>query len=236
MRWLLSATCTPARLRPPSKIGRRTSGTKLQVLLSLPNSCSNSVLPVPTLAVRLMVGNSAARAAPMLAFMARSVLSAACTSGRRSSTVEGNGTGTGVSAATSADSCRPRVCAVGNRCCGTGPPASSCSTLRSRSTWAVVLATSPRAVSTVVWFCASTSPETAPSWCMRRVSSSALTRLARVSRASCRRAWSAASVSQAVATSATRPMRTLRWFSWLCRNCCKAASFRLRTRPHRSSS
>ncbi|KAF1041280.1 MAG: hypothetical protein GAK34_03011 [Delftia tsuruhatensis] len=151
-------------------MGKRTRGMKLQVLLLPPKRPSSSRLPDPTLAVRLMVGNMAARAAPMLASMARRLFSAAWISGRTSSTLEGSGAGTGCSAAAGWAPARS-VAAPGSRLSGSGPPTSNCRALRSRSTWEVKLATSPRAVSTVVWFWASTRPEVEPISCMRRVSS-----------------------------------------------------------------
>ncbi|MNT54799.1 hypothetical protein D3C72_1919870 [compost metagenome] len=134
---------------------------KLHVPLPLPNKASRSRLPEPTLPVSVMLGNKAARAAPILAFMARKLCSADCTSGRCNKTLEGKPSGTGNKARLCV-SATASVCAVGSKCSATPPPTSNCSALRSRATWEVKAATSARAVSTVERFCASTKPEVEP--------------------------------------------------------------------------
>src|SRR5574344_12517 len=136
MRWLACATSTPARRRPPSKMGSLICGIKLQVPLPLENSASSSRLAEPTLPVRVMLGNSAARAAPMLACIARSWCSAACTSGRCSNTLEGRAGGPGSKARLWAVS-STSVSALGSRSGGRLLPSSSCRALRLRATCAV---------------------------------------------------------------------------------------------------
>ncbi len=88
-----------------------------------------TLLAVPALAVRLMRGKKAARAAPMLALAACSVRSACCTSGRVSSTSLGMPADSAAVCVTAAS-----VPATGS-CCGcSGWPTSSSSALRSWAT------------------------------------------------------------------------------------------------------
>ena len=139
-------------------------------------------------------------------------------------------------AARAGEAVAPGFAPSGSRAAGTGAPASRASALRSRATWLVKAATSARAVSTVVWACASVRPEAAPRAWLRSVSSYDFWRLRRVSCASCRRRPSASRVSQALATSATRLSCTLRRFSVVRKNSCSAASLRFFTRPKKSIS
>ncbi len=113
------------------KIGRLTDGAKLQVLLPPLNKPDSAVLDEPELAVSEIVGKKAARAAPMSAFEPCSVCSAASTSGRCCSSVEGSPAGTSTSALAVA------MPAAGNSSSGTVAPASRSSALRSSATCAV---------------------------------------------------------------------------------------------------
>lgn len=130
------------------------------------NSASSAVLLLPVLAVRLIVGKNAARAAPMWACWAIKACSAACTSGRASKTLEGSACGSAGQTAWAGACSQP---AGGRASAASAAPTNSCSALRLRASWAVYRATSPRAVSTVPRFCASARPEVAPSWNMRRI-------------------------------------------------------------------
>lgn len=119
------------RSAPALKIGRLSWGTKLQVPEPDPNRPSSVELAVPALAVSVMRGKKAARAAPMLALAARSWRSACRTSGRRVSTDEGtpaSSSGRAVAASTSLP---------GSSSAGTGAPTSRASAFSSRATCAV---------------------------------------------------------------------------------------------------
>ena len=221
-------------MAPPSKMGSDRPGAKLQVPLPPSNRADKLRLAVPMAAVRLMRGKKLARATPMFAFMARSWCSAAAMSGRRSSTADGRLAGKAISAVPWP--CSSASPATGSRAAGTGPPTSSASACWSLATCVLKAATSRRAASTVVWFCASTRPDVAPSWCMRWVSAKAFSRAASVSCASFRRCWSAARFSQACTVSPSTARRTFCCTSVCARYCCRLASLRLRTRPQKSSS
>ncbi|MNY65733.1 hypothetical protein D3C86_2030520 [compost metagenome] len=72
MRFCTSARSNPARKEPPEKIGSESCGTKLQAPEPAENKPSRPALAVPPKPVRLRDGKNAARAAPILAFAARS--------------------------------------------------------------------------------------------------------------------------------------------------------------------
>ena len=123
------ATRRLARSRPPSKIGTRTTGTKLQVCVPPPNRLERSSLAVPTAPVSVMEGKNAARAAPMLALAACRACSACSTSGRRSRTSEGRPAGSAPSPLT--DSPEP----VGSSAASIGAPTSTVRAWVSWATW-----------------------------------------------------------------------------------------------------
>ena len=126
-RWI-SATSRLACRRPASKIGRRICGTKLHAPEPPSNRPSSELLALPAVAVSVMRGKKAARAAPMLALAAISARSAWATSGRRASTSEGTPAGSSVTAA------RRALSASGSSSAGTPAPTISASAFSSCAT------------------------------------------------------------------------------------------------------
>ena len=148
------ATCRLARWPPASKIGSAMPGTKLQAPEPALNRAPRSLLAAPADAVSEMLGKKAARAAPMLAWAACSWRSACSTSGRRCSTCDGTPAGSSLRTCVSSAGAP-----FGSSSSGTGAPTTSVSALRSCATWLVKLATSARAVSTLVCACARSRPD-----------------------------------------------------------------------------
>ncbi|KFA27168.1 hypothetical protein OC00_03850 [Xanthomonas vasicola] len=91
------ATSSSAFKAPARKIGKLTLGENDHVW-SPSNRLDNASLPRPTSAVNEMVGNNAARAAPISALAALSVCSADSTSGRCNNTRDSSSAGNGASA------------------------------------------------------------------------------------------------------------------------------------------
>ncbi|MNJ52094.1 hypothetical protein D3C77_474140 [compost metagenome] len=122
-----------------------------------------SGLRVPALAVRLMLGKNAARAAPMLALAALSRCSASWMSGRRCSRSDGRPAGTSASRSLSS------FCAAG-RLAGTPVPSSTVRLLRSWATWRWNCASLTRAPSTEVRAWLRSRAEATPTSLLRKVS------------------------------------------------------------------
>ena len=130
-----------ALLRPASKMGMSSWGTKVQALVPLLNKVSRSLLATPALAVSVMRGKNAARAAPMLAFSASRFCSAWRTSGRRTSSSDGTPAGRSLKKPCSAS---PKPA---GRSAGKGWPTSSTKALSSVARWRVCWASDTLAAS-----------------------------------------------------------------------------------------
>ena len=225
------AESSPAWLRPASKMGSTAWGASVQPHEPLLNRPDNALLAVPALAVRAMRGKNAARAAPMLALAAISCCSAWRMSGRRSSRSDGMPSGTSRSA-----TAPPSACTLGSNRSGTGCPTSSVSAFtssaRRRCCWARV--DRAAAVRDSAW--RRSRAEVTPWSKRRRLSRSESSRVTMVR---CVRLSSSSLVcrlSQVLTTDAIRLVCTALRASCVARNCARAASFRLATRPKKSIS
>ena len=202
-------------------------GWNSQPPVPLPNSSPSSLLALPAMAVRAMRGRKAARAAPICAWAARSCCSAAWMSGLRTSRSEGSPAGRGRSA--SAAGRRPAASGVGaptirsSACCCVARCCSSCAT-RACACWC----------SMRTWV--RSSREVAPTSTRRPKMRSASARLSSARRASARRSSVSCRASQAFAVCATRLTVAPCCAQAAAKYWRSAASLRLRTRPHRSSS
>ncbi|MNE61945.1 hypothetical protein D3C80_1571950 [compost metagenome] len=152
--------CTLDRSRlafsaPALKIGRLICGWNSQVPEPPLNSPDRSLLSEPALAVRLMLGKNAARAAPMLALAAFNWCSAWRMSGRRCSRSDGRPAGTSASRLAS----RSRPC---GRSLGRPVPSSRTTAFWSCATRRVYCARVARVLSTEVCAWRKSSAEATP--------------------------------------------------------------------------
>ncbi|MNN59833.1 hypothetical protein D3C81_1749810 [compost metagenome] len=145
------------------KIGRLICGWNNQVPEPPLNRPSRSGLKVPALAVRLMLGKNAARAAPMLAFCALSKCSASRMSGRRCNRSDGKPSGTSLSSSESSGLLAARLS-------GRPVPSSNTRRLRSWATRRLYLASCALAFSTEVRDWLRSSAEATPTSLLRAVS------------------------------------------------------------------